>query len=141
MVTTDTTYDFRIREFGAIDRPSATSCSDAVLGVEYNALQEIDKYGRANPYADPDRGSIDDQVSPVALDVFYDEILANLDGPESIMGMSIQMYDTNNIPGNVGCCTIVRSSAPEEYVPQPVQSYFAGLHEYGSHSHSHPRQN
>ena len=42
-------YAFEIREWGTVG--DATGCDDeTVVGMVYNPLKEVDKYGRDNPY-------------------------------------------------------------------------------------------
>ena len=44
--TTGNTYQFRVHEYGEIDG----TCDAGTVGEEFNPLNEIDKYGRENPY-------------------------------------------------------------------------------------------
>ena len=44
--TANGTYQFRVHEYGEID----DTCSADTVGEEFNPLNEIDKYGRENPY-------------------------------------------------------------------------------------------
>ena len=46
-------YTFEIREYGYAGAANYDS-----TGEEYNPLREVDKYGRQNPYQDPNRGTI-----------------------------------------------------------------------------------
>jgi len=48
----------RIMEFGRVDvsNTGVAVCTD--LGDEFNPLQEVDKFGRKNPFQDPNRGTM-----------------------------------------------------------------------------------
>ena len=43
-------YSFEIREWGTIGAATTECTDETVVGMVYNPLKEVDKYGRDNPY-------------------------------------------------------------------------------------------
>lgn len=101
------------------------------VGEEYNPLNEVDKYGRNNPFQDFNRGrlervKLDDEgdfttTSPMNL-------LQNLEGKESIIGRSMVIYqlvdgtdfESDIVEVPVACCIIARDQVPAGFGPKPV---------------------
>ena len=114
------------------------------IGDEFNPLQEVDKFGRKNPFQDPNRGTMPTFTSlnrgdtgdfPTCVargvannnngrDSGYEDLepfnlLHNLDGAESIMGRAVVL--SREINGNIKtCCIIAREAAPDGFGPKPV---------------------
>ena len=77
------------------------------IGDEFNPLQEVDKFGRKNPFQDPNRGTmptfgtlnrgltgnyptcVDGRDASGYEDLEPFTLLQNLDGAESIMGRAV----------------------------------------------------
>lgn len=76
-------------EYGKLE-PTASKCDN--LGREFRPLEERDKDKRLNPFQDPERGRIPDQVTDSfgnISDLFFPNVLLNLSGKNSIIGKSI----------------------------------------------------
>ena len=110
---------------GASALADAHDCS--FVGEEWNAMKEVDRDGRPNPYQDPNRGTIpnfttlleDEGASEfptcVANNFFnvgsggfggFEDLepqilLQNLDGIDSIMGRSMDIIRVSDNPGQV----------------------------------------
>ena len=91
-------------EKAGIAEASTAGASDkrecANMGNEWRPLGEKDKYGRINPFQDPQRGRIQmvttttsssDSVGPTTGNI-QANILINLSGPTSIMGRGIKVF-------------------------------------------------
>ena len=127
-------------EFGKVENdPNGTQCT--FVGVEFNPLQEVDKFGKKNPFQDPNRGIMPaftsnrrgaDNTLPTCVarggsglpDSGYEDLepfalLQNLDGAESIMGRAVvfNREDTGNVRT---CCIIAREKAPDGFGPKPM---------------------
>ena len=126
-------------EFGKVENDS-NNAECTFVGVQFNPLQEVDKFGRKNPFQDPNRGTMPNFTTKPrgatntfptcvarggngAPDSGYEDLepftlLQNLDGAESIMGRAVVISRVNN--GVVRtCCIIAREEAPDGYGPKP----------------------
>ena len=91
-----------------MDSVAAAACT--TVGSVFNPLAEVDKFGRANPYQDPNRGSVPPftvlnvvttfptcVTNSVAAGGFEDlepiHLLQNLEGVEGIMGRAYLATD------------------------------------------------
>lgn len=114
--TANTTYAFRIREYGL----KTNGCADQ--GDEYNPLLEKDALNRVNPYQDTTRGRIENVTTNTGLnntgtvtDALDQDVLVNLSGPDSIIGRGITIYSRNDATGvltAVGCCVVGYDEPP-----------------------------
>ena len=110
--TANTTYAFRIREYGL----KTNNCADQ--GDEYNPLLEKDALDRINPYQDTTRGRIENVVTNgtgAVTDSLDQDVLVNLSGPDSIIGRGITIYSVNATSGAltaVGCCVVGYDEPP-----------------------------
>lgn len=112
---------------GASALADAHDCS--FVGEEWNAMKEVDRDGRPNPYQDPNRGTIPNFTTlmevegasefptcvannffktvawPDGFGGFEDLepqiLLQNLDGIDSIMGRSMDIIRVSDNPGQV----------------------------------------
>ena len=129
-------------EFGKVETVTgANECS--LDGDEFNPLQEVDEFGRKNPFQDPNRGTMptfttlprgSSNTFPTCKargftigtglpDSGYEDLepftlLQNLDGLESIMGRAVVIYLQQD--GSVKtCCIIAREEAPDKMALDP----------------------
>ena len=107
-----------MHEYGKLE-PTASKCDN--LGREFRPLEERNKKGRLNPFQDPERGRIPDQVTDSfgnISDLFIPNVLLNLSGKNSIIGKSIAFKDlvvnAAGVPSIVtqGCCVIGYDKPP-----------------------------
>lgn len=128
-----TIYDFTLNEFGDIGEDSDDNACGNV-GKEFNPLQEL-IYNVPNPYADPSRGTIENQTValPDSGDSFIfkqPKFMQNLAGKNSIIGKSITVKDVTDPDAIVieGCCVIGEAAPPAD--PHANAMY--------AHNHHHP---
>ena len=126
-----------IKEYGKVEN-TATGFQCTFLGEDFNPLTEVDKFGKINPFQDPNRGTLPGFISrqrnlsgafPTCVansnasgyeDLEPFTLLQNLDGIESIMGRSVLMRDPANNNFDKSCCIIARAKAPDGFGPKPV---------------------
>ena len=132
----NTIYKFTINTYGECDK----------VGAEFNPLNEVDKYGRSNPFQDPSRGRIANKTTDVngmIEEVIDRDILQNLAGYHSLIGRSISFFkedsededsDDDDDDDEVGCCAIVLerppSTTPAPAAPVPHHHSSHGRYPY-----------
>jgi hypothetical protein len=161
-LTVTVKYEFRLMEYGQLLKNStattgtllAQNCGN--MGNQFRPLKEVDKYGRVNPFQDPNRGiiplqSASTQSKKVAniTGTNYGQITANtkvrnllisLSGKDSIIGRGIQVWNKTpksstdaTIKGKfpVGCCVVALD------VPPTVSVNHHHHYGYGGYGHGH----
>ena len=159
-------YEFRLMEYGQLRKNSTatsgiTSQPCGNMGNQFRPLKEVDKYGRVNPFQDPNRGVIPNQSAGTSTKKvsgtsgsMYGQITANtkvrnllisLSGKDSIIGRGIQVWNktpvstTNSLLRGlypVGCCVVALDVPPTVSVNHHHHYGYGGYgHGHGSYGH------
>ena len=132
------------------------------MGTEFRPLGELDKYLRANPFQDPNRGRIKQCIPTASAAVnttkpvkggLYNTILRNqlisLSGKDSIMGRGVKAYqqtlsttDTTKCDSTatavpIDCCVIGEDVPPTTSAAYHYHGYGHGYGGHGYHGHGH----
>ena len=156
-------YEFRLMEYGQLLAGTGTTNNFACgnMGNQFRPLKEVDKYGRVNPFQDPNRGVIPAQsagaITLTAATVTGNNggditdgtkvrnLLISLSGKDSIIGRGIAVYNKTPVSSTdstlrgtrpVGCCVVALDVPPTVSVNHH-HHYGYGGYGYG-HGYSQP---
>lgn len=141
-MSTAVEYTNRIMQTGIVEEDdNGNDCT--LVGEEFNPLEEVDQFGRDNPFQDPNRGTMPNftsQLRGATTNAFptcvanafpngraaagYEDLepfslLQNLEGADGIMGRAVIINREDG--GSIRtCCIIAREEAPIGFGPKPV---------------------